>query len=114
MLTWSAVSPEVLEIIQASIDAMQDPVQQGSCQAKYKEGIEAVGKTDFENMVNEAGETIANDVLRKKGDMFMDRAIHKYRRSVTFQEELQKARMDQKKKDKADNQKQGLLKVITN
>ena len=41
----------------------------------------------------------------------MQRAILKYRRSVEFQEELQKARMDQKKKDKADNQKKGLLTI---
>ena len=82
-----AVSPELLQNMQASIDAMKDPLQQASSQAhkdmlaeklqkhnkmvefkkaKYREGIEAMGKKHFENLVKEAGETIAKDVLRKK------------------------------------------------
>ena len=120
--------------MQKRISDMRDPLLKSQCDAyierceekaakekcrvefdkeHYKQGIECMGKRCFEALVTEAGTAVAKEYLKKAGDKIFDRNIVKFRKSQLYQEELQKARMEQKQKDKEMAAKQKVLKIIT-
>ena len=128
------VPPEIMQKMQKRISEMRDPLLKSQCDAyierceeqaakekhrvefkkeHYKQGIECMGKRCFEALVTEAGTAVAKEYLKKAGDKTFDRNIVKFRKSQLYQEELQKARMEQKQKDKEMAAKQKVLNIIT-
>ena len=71
----------------------------------FQEGIDAVGRRDFESLVKECGECVAKDYCRRMSGDYMNRAIVKYKKSREYQEAIQKAKQQQNAKDREEAQK---------